>query len=185
MKYSETVTYTMNAGAISTQLFRANGTYDPNYSGAGHQPYGRDLLTPYFERYRVIKSYMRIRPLDAGASQYCRAFLTTSTVVNVLANRFTAGGFPGLCESVPDKQQLEIDKYALIRKQSATIPYNARFYYTDKTYQESLVAADPTYPVYFDCTLYNAGSIPLVQTMQHDIYYFVEYSRSVRQDLQS
>lgn len=51
------------AGTIgSTQgyVFRANGLYDPDYTGAGHQPMYRDELALQYDKYTVVSSWIKI-----------------------------------------------------------------------------------------------------------------------------
>ena len=42
-------------GAYSYQIFNLNSIYDPDRSGIGHQPLGRDQWVPFYSRYRVFK----------------------------------------------------------------------------------------------------------------------------------
>lgn len=57
MKYSETVT---TAGLSGLYQFNLNSTFDPNFTGIGHQPLGRDTLATLYNRYRVISVGWRI-----------------------------------------------------------------------------------------------------------------------------
>lgn len=54
MKYSEEFTLSTLPTTIGVQQFRLNSVYDPNYTGAGHQPYGFDQLAALYLRYRVF-----------------------------------------------------------------------------------------------------------------------------------
>lgn len=46
---------------VSTCLrFRANGMYDPDISGVGHQPYGFDQLMAMYRRYEVLSSRIQV-----------------------------------------------------------------------------------------------------------------------------
>lgn len=49
--------------------YRAGSVFDPDLSGLGHQPYGRDTLATFYEKYRVRSSYCRITsiPFTAGS----------------------------------------------------------------------------------------------------------------------
>lgn len=52
MKYSDNFALTaLNGYSYS---FNLNSTFDPNRTGVGHQPYGRDSLAAIYNRYRVI-----------------------------------------------------------------------------------------------------------------------------------
>lgn len=46
--------------ATGNQLFRANGLYDPDYTGAGHQPPQFDTFANVFDNYRVIGGKMKV-----------------------------------------------------------------------------------------------------------------------------
>lgn len=53
LRYTETVLVNPGAGVPATYTFSANGLYDPNITGAGHQPRGFDQLMGLYERYTV------------------------------------------------------------------------------------------------------------------------------------
>lgn len=60
-KYVETIVG-LNPGAagiMANYLFSCNGLYDPDITGAGHQPIGFDQLMPLYDHYRVIGSRIR------------------------------------------------------------------------------------------------------------------------------
>ena len=50
------------AGVAAVHQFRANGIYDPDLTGVGHQPYGHDQYEQIYNNYRVIKSTITITP---------------------------------------------------------------------------------------------------------------------------
>lgn len=56
MKYAEAVA----TDAFGRFTFNLNSIYDPNRTGTGHQPYGRDTLETLYNRYRVISCSYRI-----------------------------------------------------------------------------------------------------------------------------
>lgn len=49
-------------------LFRANGMFDPNFTGTGHQPSGFDTMTPLYDHYTVIGSKLRVSFSRTGTS---------------------------------------------------------------------------------------------------------------------
>lgn len=53
MKYAEAVQSSLIAGVANYQ-FNLNSIFDPNRTGIGHQPYGRDTFETLYNRYRVI-----------------------------------------------------------------------------------------------------------------------------------
>jgi hypothetical protein len=50
--------FTLNATTASTDnmVFRANSLYDPNYTGAGHQPYGYDQWATLYSSWVVLRA---------------------------------------------------------------------------------------------------------------------------------
>ena len=55
---------------VDFHTFRANNIYDPNYTGAGHQPRGRDDLASHYKKYVVVSSTIEARPILTGTSHY-------------------------------------------------------------------------------------------------------------------
>lgn len=53
LRYSEFMTITATTGALARYEFIANGLYDPNFTGTGHQPYGFDQLIALYS-YAVV-----------------------------------------------------------------------------------------------------------------------------------
>lgn len=48
------------SGVPSTYWFSANGLYDPNISGTGHQPIGFDTMMSLYEHYAVLRSKITV-----------------------------------------------------------------------------------------------------------------------------
>lgn len=55
-------------GAASTNLFRANSIYDPDYSGAGHQPMGYDQYIEMYSDVLVRSSRITVTHLNSTTS---------------------------------------------------------------------------------------------------------------------
>jgi len=68
MKYADTIQFNSINGY--NFAFNLNSTFDPNRTGVGHQPYGRDTLSALYNRYRVI-----------GCSYTIQCFNSSNTVV--------------------------------------------------------------------------------------------------------
>jgi len=62
--------FTLNATAASTDnyIFRANSLYDPNYSGAGHQPLGYDQWTTFYTNWVVTQMNVKFTCTPPGLS---------------------------------------------------------------------------------------------------------------------
>jgi len=68
LRYVETLTLTQATIATTNWCFCANGIYDPNLSGGGHQPYGHDTYSGIYNQYTVLKSKIKITPTGRTAS---------------------------------------------------------------------------------------------------------------------
>lgn len=60
LKYSESITLNPGAGLANTYVFSANGCYDPNITGGGHQPVGFDQYMTLYELYTVTASMIKV-----------------------------------------------------------------------------------------------------------------------------
>lgn len=56
LRYADSFLLTSTTGAIGSYVFSANGLYDPNITGTGHQPAGFDQIMLSYEHYTVIRS---------------------------------------------------------------------------------------------------------------------------------
>lgn len=54
MRYATTLTLDMNRVTLGYHLLRANGLYDPDTTGVGHQPLYRDQMAALYTNYMVI-----------------------------------------------------------------------------------------------------------------------------------
>lgn len=69
MKYAEQLNVVGGIGAAFTSYrFNLNSIYDPNRTGFGHQPYGRDEANAIYNRYRVISCSYTISSFNSGSS---------------------------------------------------------------------------------------------------------------------
>lgn len=62
LRYSTDVTITPTTGFAGIHTFCANGIFDPDITGTGHQPYGHDTYQNLYASYRVVKSTIVVRP---------------------------------------------------------------------------------------------------------------------------
>lgn len=93
-KYVTTIALGNGVDPFAGHTFRANSLYDPDYTGVGHQPYGVDQWSSFFNQYYVYKSSIRCQFASAqpGGIQ-CIAALErvtdpdTSTDLNTVSER--------------------------------------------------------------------------------------------------
>jgi len=60
-RYCAVITMGSAAGAASTQQFSCNGMFDPDVTGAGHQPLYFDQLTAIYNHYTVLASKITLK----------------------------------------------------------------------------------------------------------------------------
>lgn len=61
LKYTEGyITVDAPVGSSAGYVFRANGLFDPNYTGTGHQPLGFDQWCAMYNRYVVLASKIKV-----------------------------------------------------------------------------------------------------------------------------
>lgn len=71
------------AGIAADYVFSANGIYDPNVTGTGHQPLGFDQLMTFYNKYTVIGSKIQIRfeSIDTVYSHFVGCSLKSESTV--------------------------------------------------------------------------------------------------------
>lgn len=60
LRYAEAITGLGGAPTVFDYQFRLNSLFDPNFTGAGHQPRGFDQLAALYGRYRVYRARARV-----------------------------------------------------------------------------------------------------------------------------
>lgn len=71
-KYVETITMpSPSAGTMQYYTFSANGIYDPNITGTGHQPMWRDEMAAQYASYTVLDSSIQWHIVTESASEVC------------------------------------------------------------------------------------------------------------------
>lgn len=60
LRYSDYHNLSVTSGALAKYVYRWNSTWDPNYTGTGHQPLYRDTYANVYYHYSVIRATARI-----------------------------------------------------------------------------------------------------------------------------
>lgn len=68
LKYCQINALTSTSGILTEQLYSANNIYDPDVSGAGHQPMGHDQWAALFNHYVVLGSKITLKCCDSDST---------------------------------------------------------------------------------------------------------------------
>lgn len=68
LRYAEEIDLDANAGSYDSYTFSANGLFDPNITGTGHQPKGFDQLMTLYGRFYVTRSRIKVTPKFLGSA---------------------------------------------------------------------------------------------------------------------
>jgi len=68
LKYREYISLTSTTGILQNYHFSANGLYDPNITGTGHQPMFFDQYMALYNHYHVIGSKIKVTFLNSGSA---------------------------------------------------------------------------------------------------------------------
>jgi len=94
---STTISIDVGVGGIAeTHVFSANGLYDPDITGVGHQPLGFDQFMDMYDHYTVIGSRLKATLTNTDDTQNTRVYLslkdkaaTSSDLEQILENGLT------------------------------------------------------------------------------------------------
>lgn len=68
LRYADSIILNSAAGTVDKHIFSANGVYDPDITGVGHQPMGFDELAARYQDYTVDSATITCRYTSASAS---------------------------------------------------------------------------------------------------------------------
>jgi hypothetical protein len=60
LRYADAYSLTSTAGSIAKQVITWNSTFDPDYTGVGHQPLYRDTYAAIYDQYAVVKARITV-----------------------------------------------------------------------------------------------------------------------------
>lgn len=67
-KYAENVTLTSTTGITQAYRYKANGMYDPNATGGGHQPMFFDQIGAIYQHFTVVGSKITVKFIPTASS---------------------------------------------------------------------------------------------------------------------
>lgn len=92
--YSEAFAINAGAGLAAVYVFSANGLYDPNITGIGHQPVGFDEIMAIYGEFIVLGSTIKVtaRNTDADVCQYVGIYLQRNPTTDTDWRKYVENG---------------------------------------------------------------------------------------------
>jgi len=144
-KYVETVQL-LFTGVLATYRFRANGLYDPNQTGGGHQPIYSDQVKDLYNHYTVIGSKITVKFVPTSTSS-----VPQHVGINLNDDTTTPTGFNDLSEQTQSK--IKAIAYSPERPVTLTCKYSAKKMYGGSVLANSDLrgtgTSDPSEQAYF------------------------------------
>lgn len=85
-----------SAGSAGNYFFSANGMFDPNITGTGHQPMGFDQMMLMYEQFTVVSSKISVLAINASAASILNSaavYLSPDTTSIVAPSRLLENGY--------------------------------------------------------------------------------------------
>lgn len=170
-KYNEFIYLQSVSGALNWNTWSANGMYDPNNTGVGHQPMYFDQMGALYNHYTVIGSKMTVTIINMVASQIGSAFgilvnddtTVTPTSYQMLGEQ-TQGKTKFIGTSITEGQKKTVAKWSGKKIFGGNMMNN--------TLTRGTTSSNPTeqshYTVYFQ-------AVDLVNTTACYVYVEIEY----------
>lgn len=158
LTYYDVATITTGAGSAGTRVYSTNGLYDPDVTGAGHQPMPFDQLMLSFEHYVVTAAKMTVNFKNTNTTN------TQSVAISLNASSTPVTAYGSLCENgVIVRDRLGMYPYDDSVK-TLSMPINVgRFgdvrQLLDNPSYEGSAAANPTEQSYFHISAWNPDSV--------------------------
>lgn len=179
--YEPYITRSASLGTISVYNISANGIYDPNRTGTGHQPIGFDQMMLMYEQFCVIRSHIKVTFINVG-SDASRIAIILSPDTGAPSS-ITAAMENGLLSTAVINGSG--DSSGVNRMKTLQLACDVPKYF-GKTYQGILadptmsgtVASDPAEQVYFQICVWDpfttsvSAEVALDVTVSYDVMYW-------------
>jgi len=83
LRYSDYATLSSASGVVAAYVFTANGLYDPNRTGTGHQPMGFDQMCLSYEHFCVVSSRITVTFRNTTSSTPTVAIAVSPSTTNL------------------------------------------------------------------------------------------------------
>lgn len=173
MKYSADV----STNASGQYLFNLNSTFDPDRTGIGHQPYGRDQLAGLYNRYRVIACGWRITAPSSSTVVQLGALPANEAVATTTMDYYRENPRAKYFCQNPGGQALVLSGKVYL---PSLMGRTKAQYMADDRYQ-ALASADPSELAVLNIFTANSGGTALTAPINVLLEYTVEWFDVINQ----
>jgi len=158
LSYYDVATISTGAGSAGTRVYSTNGLYDPDITGAGHQPMPFDQLMLSFEHYVCMSAKMTVNFKNTSTTN------TQSIAISLNAGTTPITAYGSLCENgVLVRDRLGMYPYSDSVK-TLTMPVSVGKFgdvrnLLDNPSYEGSVAANPVEQSYFHISVWNPDTV--------------------------
>jgi len=158
LTYYDVATISTGAGSAGTRVYSTNGLYDPDITGAGHQPMPFDQLMLSFEHYVVLGATCTVSFKNTSTTN------TQSVALSLNASSTPVTAYGSLCENgVIVRDRLGMYPYGssvrTLKLPCDVGKFGAVRQLLDNPSYEGSVAANPVEQSYFHISAWNPDTV--------------------------
>lgn len=154
LRYEDSVAFT-GSTSVSGYVFSANGLYDPNVTGTGHQPMFFDQMMTLFEHYTVLKARLSCHVTNVHASQMCKFGVIVGADVTSFSSNYQVNMETGLMTYATLSPNASANSMATLYQTVDLTKFGGMQQVLDVTEMRGTVAANPTEQSYIILMLWN------------------------------
>jgi hypothetical protein len=170
LPYYESVALVGTTVALTAYSWSANGCFDPNVTGTGHQPNGFDEMMKFYNHYTVVKSRM-IMVVQNRISEVIRVALSVSGSTSYSAD-YQNVVENGLISVTPLTYVGNQGSLAKLTASCDLAKFQGMMYINDDSDMRGDTSTNPAEQAYYQISWWN----PLTATVPNiDVDAFIEY----------
>jgi hypothetical protein len=175
LRYSTQLTRVITTLNGDQYLFNLISIFDPDVTGTGHQPYGRDTLALIYNRYRVLKFMYRVLATANG----CTHLVTVMSNGALNANITNQTTFSAATETPYSQRRMIPFSAARTVTSSGSIMLNQLAGVTKVQYEsddrfQAVFSADPSELMLLTLGAYNPNTSTVTVEYQIELIYEIE-----------
>lgn len=154
LKYHHGTALTTTSGIANDHIFNLNSIFDPDRTGVGHQPQGRDQWAMFYNRYRVDSVVATIRSIGASTHGTLTGFLANNDGTAITDPDEFGESYGSISGIATTTQLCYLSKKYNLHAVTGITP---RIYQSDDRYQ-SLMSTSPTEVICLHVCTYEVGA---------------------------